>query len=67
MTEEKILTEEEVAAIKSMAIYWNEVKEREDTSPLFYETRQLINMLGTRLLFIVEDYAKRQKKEEQAT
>ena len=67
MTKEKILTDKEVNAILSMAIYWKEVRNRDDTSPLFHETQQIISMLGIRLLSIVEDCAERQKKGEPAT
>ena len=51
-----ILTKQEILTLRSMARYWNEVREREDQEPLFHEVQQVYQMLGTRLLFIVSDY-----------
>lgn len=60
----KLLNEKEVQTILSMNIYWEEVVEREDTSPLRGELMQVVRMLGTRILLIVAEYAKLQKEAE---
>ena len=52
-----ILDSEERKAVRSMAMYWDEVAAREDTSPLQFEVQQLAQMLGTKLLWIVKEYA----------
>jgi len=59
-----LLSKEEVSGILSMNIYWEEVVEREDTSPLRGELMQVVKMLGTRILLIVAEYAKSQKENE---
>ncbi len=51
-----LLTDKEVKTIKSMAIYWHEVKNRSDKTPLDFEMQQLFGMLRNRILFIVADY-----------
>lgn len=58
----KLLNKEEVQTILSMNIYWEEVVEREDTSPLRGELMQVVKMLGTRILLIVAEYAKSQER-----
>jgi len=52
----RILTDKERATLKSMSLYWEEVRQREDTSPLEHEIQQVYRMLGLRLLDIVEEY-----------
>jgi len=52
----EILTDKERNTLASMATYWREVRQREDTSPLEHEIQQVYRMLGTRLLDIVEEY-----------
>jgi hypothetical protein len=51
-----ILTEKEKQALRSMAVYWDEVRTRTDKSPLDQEARQVFNMIGTRLLGIIKEY-----------
>lgn len=51
-----ILTEDEMDALRGMISYWNEVNERDDSSPLTNELNDLYRRLGTRLLWIVEEY-----------
>ena len=57
------LTQHEIQAIKSMGKYWREVAERDDTTPLSAELHTMIGRLGTRLLFILLDYAESAAKE----
>jgi len=61
---EKLLSEEEVQGILSMNLYWEEVIKREDTSPLRNELKDIVRILGTKILFIIAEYAKLQKEEE---
>jgi len=57
-----ILTDKERATLRSMSLYWKELRQREDTTPLScschlqYEMYRVHRMLGTRLLDIVEEY-----------
>ena len=51
-----ILTDKEHTTLKSMSLYWEEVRQREDTSPLEHEIQQVYRMLGLKLLDIVEEY-----------
>ena len=51
-----ILTDKERATLKSMSLYWEEVRQREDTSLLEHEIQEVYRMLGLRLLDIVEEY-----------
>ena len=51
-----ILTEKERQALRSMAVYWDEVSQRADKSPLDQEARQVFNMIGTRLLGIIKEH-----------
>lgn len=60
----KLLNEEEVQTVLSMNIYWEEVFKRTDISPLSGELTQVVRMLGTKILFIVAEYAKLQKEAE---
>jgi len=60
----KILSEGEVSEVLSMNIYWEEVVERENTSPLLSELNQVFNLLGTKILFIIAEYAKLQREEK---
>lgn len=57
MTEiDNILTTVERQKFASMARYWYEVEEREDTSPLMDETLIIYRQLGVRTLFILARY-----------
>jgi len=59
-----LLSEEEVSGVLSMNIYWEEVAKREDTSPLRNELRDIVGRLGTKILFIIAEYAKLQKEDK---
>lgn len=49
------LTDKQVAKIRSMSLYWQEVRRRDDTSPLRDEANQVLSMLGVDgLLRVVE-------------
>lgn len=61
---EKLLTEREVAGVLSCNIYWEEVSRRKNQSPLWRELDDLVERIGVKILFIVADYAKRQKEME---
>ena len=54
-----LLTEEEKAGIKSCAIYWNEVKERENGEEILQQEAQaIIRRLGSvKVMWIIEAYA----------
>ena len=60
----KILSDSEVNDLKSMRLYWKEVRGREDTSPLVGEVVEVRNMLGVKLLDLVEHYLELLDKEE---
>ncbi len=54
-----ILTSEEIATIKSMGIYWEEVAQRENGGQILrQEMQQLYSMFGLKLLWIALEYAK---------
>lgn len=56
-----LLTEEEAKTIESMSHYWEEVRKREDRSPLSFELKEVHRMIGTgRILAIMAEYAKNQ-------
>jgi len=55
-TKDNILTDEERGQLKSMARYWEEVRGREDTSPLEHELLTVYHELGYRVLYIIERY-----------
>lgn len=57
----KLLTKEEIVAIKSMNLYWQEVIKRDDTSPLHHELQKVIGRFGTKILFILADYAEQEQ------
>ena len=54
----KHLTPEERHYIVSMSNYWNEVNERQDTSPLEQELVTVFNQFGSKVLWALEYYAK---------
>lgn len=56
MNDKDILTEDERRALKSMALYWKEVRSRDDQTPLYREVVQVTDILGMRILDIVEEY-----------
>lgn len=56
MKKDKILTDEERATLKSMAMYWEEVAEREEKGPLEHELLMVYRKLGYRVLFIIARY-----------
>ena len=58
-----ILTEEEMRGFKSMSRYWQEVRARDDQSPLFEEASMIIDILGVRVLDLVEAYIENIEKE----
>ena len=47
-----------------VSLYWKEVRGREDTNPLLGEAVEVRNMLGVRLLNLVEHYLELLDKEE---
>ena len=51
-----ILTKDERTALRSMARYWNEVDERDDSTPLHQEVSMVCDHLSTRILWIIEAY-----------
>ena len=51
-----ILTDDEITAIKSMKIYWDEVKERDNQDVLYTETVMIVEKLGPRILDIIGEY-----------
>ena len=56
MNDKDILSEDERRALKSMALYWKEVRSRDDQTPLYGEVVQVTDILGMRILDIVEEY-----------
>jgi len=60
----KVLTDLEIQTLKSMSLYWEEVRKRDDTSPLYHEIAQIHRMLGTKILFVIEHYIELLETEE---
>lgn len=50
----RLFSENEYKQLKSMANYWNEVKRRDDQSPLVGEVGAVYQMIGTRILDCVQ-------------
>ena len=59
-----ILIPREVATLKRMRKYWQEVRAQEDQTPLFHEADAVSKILGIRILRIIEDYLDRLKEEK---
>lgn len=55
-TKNVVLLDEEIAAFKSMNLYWKEVEKREDRNPLYHEASMVNATLGIRILDLVMDY-----------
>lgn len=51
-----ILTDDEITSIRSMKIYWDEVKERDNQDVLYTETVMIVEKLGPRILDIIGEY-----------
>jgi len=64
MIDKDILTEDERQALKSMALYWKEVRGRDNQSPLHEEAHRVSKILGIRILDIVEEYMKATEPED---
>ena len=60
----KVLSDSEIQRLKSMSLYWKEVRERDDQSPLVHETVQVCRELQVKLLFLVEHYLELLDKKE---
>ena len=60
----KVLSDSEINILKSMSLYWKEVRERDNASPLVSEVVEVRNMLGVRLLNLIEHYLELLDKEE---
>ena len=50
----KVLSDSEIQSLKSMGLYWNEVRQRKDIIPLYNES--VCRLLGVRLLDLIEHY-----------
>lgn len=52
-----MLSDEQIQVLKSMSLYWKEVMNRDDKSPLEHEAYQLVKTIGSeQLLKIVIAY-----------
>ena len=51
-----ILSDDEITSIRSMKIYWDEVKERDNQDVLYTETVMIVEKLGPRILDIIGEY-----------
>ena len=60
----KLLNENEITEILCRAEYWNDEPIRDNENILNKELIDLVSYYGTSLLFILEDYAKRIKDEQ---
>jgi hypothetical protein len=58
-----IMTEDQIRVTLSKAKYWNEVIKRENTDILQEELLDEVRRLGVSILFILEDYAEKNKGE----
>jgi len=57
-----ILTKKEKEEIISRSTYWNEVARRENSSTILWtELNKIARTLGVRILWILEDYSKKEK------
>lgn len=56
----KILDEKEISRLQGMARYWQEVRGRDDKTPLMREAFEVYGMIGPKLLEIIEEYIKLQ-------
>ena len=65
MINENILTKDERTAFKSMALYWKEVRGREDQTPLGNEAVIVFKRLGVRVLDLVEHYIETTEPEKE--
>ena len=48
------LSDNEISEIKSMSLYWNEVRKRENKNPLADEAIAICRMLNIRILDVVQ-------------
>jgi hypothetical protein len=58
-------TESEIAALKSIVRYWDEVSERDwdlDKNQLSFELDNVCGLLGYKVLYMVAEYIKQQGK-----
>lgn len=53
-----ILTDKEIKTIGGMSQYWEEVRGRQDKSPLNFELQEIHRMFGVRILWMLSDYIK---------
>lgn len=63
----KVLTDSEIQNLKSMSLYWKEVRERQDKfliTILSKETLTVQTILGIKILGLVEHYLELLDKEE---
>ena len=49
-------TPEQARIIRSMAVYWHEVRTRKDTSPLWTEAQTLLHKLSTNSLLLAAEF-----------
>lgn len=61
-----LLTKEELQNLKSMGLYWEEVSKRENKFPLLSEIASVVELLGTKILFILLEYIKELEKQSAA-
>ena len=59
----KVFSDSEIHDLKSMSLYWKEVRKRDDARPLVSETVEVCNMLGVKLLILIEHYIELLEKE----
>ena len=52
----KVLSDSEIQDLKSMSLYWKEVRARDDANPLVSEVIEVRSMLGVKLLILIEHY-----------
>ena len=58
------LTADEIAAVRSMGLYWTEVERRDEpdrTAILRAELAMVVDRLGLKVLWVLLDYAEQQK------
>ena len=58
------LSDDQVKELESMGVYWDEVRRREDKSPLDFELNQVVRMLGPQILSLIQWSIEREKRDE---
>jgi len=56
MSKSEIFTDKEISEIGSRLVYWDEVSQRTDRSPLDFEANQFANRFGHKLVSLLKEH-----------